>query len=938
MSAESIDTVRSELAEAHQDTLPAEEGEELGESGDIEHHGADIAGTDPQADPDADPDAGPGADPDADPDVDPDADPDARSSTIEHSSLHFDAETSRMEAPSQREDVGTRAEEKVNILMVDDYPENLMALQAILDDLGQNLVKATSGREALRKLLDTEFAVILLDVQMPGMDGFETASMIRERAKLQHTPIIFLTAMDKSETNVFRGYSVGAVDYIFKPFEPEVLKAKVSVFIELFRKTAEVKRQAELLRQANRELGKTNKLMSGLYSELEHKNEELHTERDFIATVLQTAGSFVLVMDGQGRIQRFNRACEQITGYTFEEVRGRYVWEILAPPEQVEELKERVRTGNYPVEPEGVWRSKSGQLRHVAWTNSAIYDAEGRVGYYISTGIDITDRIRAEAEVRRLNEDLERRVIERTAQLQRANEELEGEIAERRRAEDALRQSEARFRRLFESNMIGIFFSDLDGTIIDANDAFLTIVGFDRADLVAESLRMNQLTPAEYVESDASRIAELRDRRVCSAYEKELVRKDGVRVPILIGMALLEGSEHITVAFVIDLTESKRAQLELQEAKDVAEAANRAKDQFLAVLSHELRTPLNPVLAAAAALSEETGLSEEVRPFVDIIRRNCELEARLIDDLLDLTRITNGKLQLNLENVDVHTLVKNALEICHADIQAKSLDVVLELGAERILVCGDSARLHQVFWNLIKNAVKFTPDGGWIKLRTANDKSRIRIDVIDSGIGIEPSVLPRIFDAFEQGEQTITRRFGGLGLGLAISKMLVDLHGGGLCAASEGKDRGATFTVELETVGAGRQISSDETDNGLAAQSHGTARILLVDDHADTSRVMKIMLEQKGYQVVTADSVRTALARAVDSEFDLLISDIGLPDGSGLELIQEINKIRPIPGIALSGFGMEEDIQKSRDAGFQTHLTKPINFKQLHEAIQRSVS
>jgi two-component system CheB/CheR fusion protein len=558
--------------------------------------------------------------------------------------------------------------------------------------------------------------------------------------------------------------------------------------------------------------------------------------------------------------------------------------------------------------------------------------------YYVCTGIDISERKKAEAEIRRLNEDLERRVVERTAQLQRANEVLEGEIIERRRAEDALRESEARFRRLFESNMIGVFFSDLDGTIIDANDAFLTMLGYGRDDLLADQLSWEKLTPDEYAVDDRKAISTLRGQRVCRPYEKEFFRKQGDRIPILVGMALLEGSQHITVAFVVDLTERKRAELELKQAMEVAEAANRAKDQFLAVLSHELRTPLNPVLSAAAALADEPGLSETVRPFVEIIRRNVELEARLIDDLLDLTRITNGKLQLNLELVDVHTLIQNALEICHADIQSKQLHVYQKLGAKRHMVCGDSARLHQVFWNLIKNAVKFTSQGRDITIRTEAAGKRIRVSVVDTGIGIEADVLPRIFNAFEQGEQTITRRFGGLGLGLAISKMLVDLHGGSLFAESKGKDKGATFSIELDLATPGDAAINVATPSAVESHEHGTARILLVDDHADTSRVMKIMLEQKGYHVVTADSVQTALDRAADGDFDLLISDIGLPDGSGLDLIQALNKIRPMPGIALSGFGMEEDIRKSRDAGFQTHLTKPINFKQLHEAIQRSVS
>jgi two-component system CheB/CheR fusion protein len=384
----------------------------------------------------------------------------------------------------------------------------------------------------------------------------------------------------------------------------------------------------------------------------------------------------------------------------------------------------------------------------------------------------------------------------------------------------------------------------------------------------------------------------------------------------------------------MDITEQKLAELEVQRAKEEAEQANRSKDQFLAVLSHELRTPLTPVLTTIQLLQEDH-LDPATRNLIDILDRNAQLEARLIDDLLDLTRITNGKLQLELATTDINLLIRDAIETTRSDIEGKDLHLTVELDAGEHHVVGDPARLQQVFWNLVKNAVKFTPDGGAIQVRSTNVDGRVRVEVIDTGIGIEPELLPRIFNAFEQGEQTITRRFGGLGLGLTISRMLIDMHGGELTASSEGKDRGACFAVELTTVGSGDAGAAGGGDRTPAVAEHRGVSILVVEDHLDTSRVMKLLLERHGYSVETADSVGAALEVASHRPFDLLISDISLPDGDGLELIRKLSVVRPVRGIALSGYGMEEDVRRSLAAGFTEHLTKPVNFKRLHEVIEQ---
>ncbi|MGH7129946.1 MAG: hybrid sensor histidine kinase/response regulator, partial [Planctomycetaceae bacterium] len=355
------------------------------------------------------------------------------------------------------------------------------------------------------------------------------------------------------------------------------------------------------------------------------------------------------------------------------------------------------------------------------------------------------------------------------------------------------------------------------------------------------------------------------------------------------------------------------------------------------VLSHELRTPLTPALASVNYIEAKPDLDPELRRQITMIRRNVEMEARLIDDLLDLTRISRGKIELHPEALDAHASLRRALEICHNDIEEKRLELTLGLWAERHFIWGDPARMQQVFWNLINNAVKFTPKGGRISLRTANvADGRFELVVRDTGVGIEPEAIPRIFNAFEQGERTVTRQFGGLGLGLAITKTLVEMHEGTLVAESEGPGRGATFRLTLGTI----EQSVEDMKNPPASRSadHRPLRILLVDDHEDTLQMMASLLGLYGHEVQTAANVRDALDLADRDPFDLLISDIGLPDGSGLDIIRQVRRTRGIKGIALSGFGMEEDLRRSREAGFDRHLTKPVDLHTLEEAIQQVAS
>ena len=364
-------------------------------------------------------------------------------------------------------------------------------------------------------------------------------------------------------------------------------------------------------------------------------------------------------------------------------------------------------------------------------------------------------------------------------------------------------------------------------------------------------------------------------------------------------------------------------------------AANTAKDQFLALLSHELRNPLSPVITMVAELDKMTD-SPDARNALEIIRRNVELEARLIDDLLDITRIAHGKLQLTPEAINAHRAIHRALEICQREIDARRLEVRLDLAASEFYVKADPARFQQVLWNLIKNAVKFTARGS-ITIRSRNDEEeRLIIDVMDTGIGITRERLERIFKPFDQGESSITRRFGGLGLGLAISKAMIEAHGGVLKALSAGKDKGATFTVELATIDAPTEIEEMPVAPAIIGGSL-QHKILLVDDHEDTCTGMRMILERRGYGVKTAHDVRSALDLARDYSFELLISDLGLPDGTGFDLMKELRRTRgdTFRGVALSGFGMESDIERSMEAGFEVHLIKPVNLERLGEILRQ---
>ena len=372
-------------------------------------------------------------------------------------------------------------------------------------------------------------------------------------------------------------------------------------------------------------------------------------------------------------------------------------------------------------------------------------------------------------------------------------------------------------------------------------------------------------------------------------------------------------------------------------ARAEAERASDAKSEFLATLSHELRTPLTPVLLTVSLMESHPELPAELREDVAAIRRNVELESRLISDLLDLTRVAKGKLQLEQQDVDLHLIVRSAVNICQREASA---NLLVDLAADRHTVRGDGTRLQQVFWNLINNAIKFTPQGGTITIRTHNvGDDRVRVEVTDTGVGIDPAVLPRLFNAFEQGEVRASRLQAGLGLGLAISKKLAEAHGGTISATSRGRGLGSTFTVDLPVLPLATHAAAAAPQAGPAPLP-AIARpltVLLVEDHEPTLRVMERLLRTIGHRVQAATTVTAALSAAESDGYDLIISDLGLPDGSGLDLMRALSDRYAGRAIALTGYGMESDVAASRAAGFAAHLTKPVDFAALDAAIRQVV-
>lgn len=811
----------------------------------------------------------------------------------------------------------------------------------------------------------------------------------------------------------------------------------------------------------------------------------LQTERDLVAAVVSTAGNLIVVLDRQGRIVEFNRACEQATGYSFELVRGKHPWDLFLPVEEVEPVQEtfrKLRAGIFPSEYEGTWMTHTGDRRLIAWSNTVLLDEEGFVRFVISAGIDITERKQAENRLQETNQALQAliqasplaiAVLDRvgrvklwnpmaermfgwhqdevlgqvmptvssdrwaefqanlastlrgevlngleicrqrrdgspieiglwTAVLRGSRAEDDGimaimaDLSDRKRAEAALKLSQERLTSFFEGNIIGIVFGYLDGRIEQANDAFLEMIGYARQDLEAGHLSWITITPVEYHEMDQQCIAEARVSGACTPFEKEYIRKNGGRVPVLLGFTLLGDDRQEFIAFVLDLTERKRLEHTLRrQAEELAEA-NRMKDEFLAVLSHELRTPLNSMLGWSRLLRLRQLDSEMTARALETIERNARLQAQLIEDILDVSKLIRGKLRLKPRLTELEPVLEAAMDSMRPAAEAKEVEIKCLLNSEIGRLLGDPDRLQQVFWNLLSNAIKFTPEGGqveiWLSKVRSNETAEsspqshvsveyAQVQVIDSGKGISPDFLPFVFDRFRQADSSMTRTDGGLGLGLAIVRHLVELHGGTVRADSPGLGQGSTFTVRLPLLGdrqpdlagiiSDRQALSDihpalqdqdysalnptlASDRSnlfpagqLASDLLAGLQILLVDDEADARDFLKAVLEQYGATITVAASAAEAFSlilAATDQDLpespklDVLLSDIAMPHEDGYSFIRRVRHLQAdrgtfTPALALTAYARREDYEKALQEGFQMYLSKPIEPTALVTAI-----
>jgi PAS domain S-box-containing protein len=828
--------------------------------------------------------------------------------------MQTSVETKKTEVPAGTDTIG--------VLLVDDDVRNLDVLGSILDSPELRLVRALTPEDALLALVHNEFACIVLDVQMPSMNGVDLARLIKTRKKSQHIPIIFLTAYFLEEKDILQGYGVGAVDYLTKPLNSAILKSKVGVFVDLFRTThalakANSSLELEILKRhkVEEELRQSNvKLETHVqYRTLEliRVNEELRQEKERYRQLIHGLPTAVYTTDAEGHVTLYNEAAVTLWGR--EPVIGKDLWcgsyKIFKPDGTELPLDQcpmacTLKLGRAIRGKEIIIERPDQSRRHILPYPEPLYDTSGKIIGAVNMLVDIT---------------------------------------ERKKAEIASRQLAA----IVESSGDAIISKNLNSIITTWNESAERLFGYTAEEMIGRSVTV--LMPPELHADEPGIVNRIRNGERIDQFETIRCRKDGSRFEVSLTISPIKDTGgHIIGAskIVQDITQRRRTEQELKIAHDKLLAASNAKDNFLATLSHELRTPLNPILLIASDAAQNHELAPEVRSDFEMIRKNVELEARLIDDLLDLTSITRGKVVLEKNLFDVHAVLQDSISTVVDEIKQKQITLIRRFDSEKHAVFVDAVRLQQIFWNLLRNAAKFTPKQGRITIETRvlTGEGIITIGITDTGIGMNAEEIGRIFQPFSQGDHADNtgHRFGGLGLGLAISQKLVELHGGQIHAASDGRDKGSLFTVKLPlAVDAGKggvpKTAAPVTSMPAASAKKTGLRILLVEDHEPTRTALKHLLVRRAYEVMTAASLAEARALAGAQDFDLLISDIGLPDGNGYDLMNELGKNKVIKGIALTGFGMEQDLVRSRDAGFVAHLTKPVRVQLLDAAIEAAV-
>ncbi len=631
---------------------------------------------------------------------------------------------------------------------------------------------------------------------------------------------------------------------------------------------------------------------------------------DWVAAIVDSFDDAIVSKTLDGLITSWNRGAERIFGWTAAEAVGRSIT-IVIPPEHLaeeEDILARIRGGERIEHFETTRMRKDGSRLEISLTVSPIKNATGEV-------------IGASKIAR--------------------------DISERRRGDEA----RARLAAIVDSADDAIVSKTLDGVITSWNRAAQAMFGWTAAEAVGQ--RITLIIPRERWPEEDEVLARVRKGESIDHFDTVRERKNGERIDVSLTVSPVKDARGRIIGaskIARDVSDRKRAEAEratllqtVQQAREEAEELNRSKDQFLAMLSHELRTPLNAIFGWARMLQSAAMDEVTSRRAIDAILRNATAQVQLVEDLLDVSRIITGKMRLDVQSLDLKSVIESALDAVQPAASAKGLKIETVLDPNAGPVVGAADRLRQVVWNLLMNAIKFTPRDGRIQVQLRKVKSHVEIVVSDNGEGIQPEILPFIFDRFRQGDSTTTRPHGGLGLGLALVRHLVDLHGGRVRAASEGPGRGATFVVELPIAilssEAGATPEASAATGALPLQS---VRVLLVDDDADGLDLTTVMLTNSGAQVKTAVSVAAALDVLESWPADVLVSDIEMPREDGYELLRRIRaKERGgrtrLPALALTAYGRLEDRRRTLAAGYNLHLAKPIDPSELVLAVANLV-
>ncbi|MDP9149477.1 MAG: response regulator [Myxococcota bacterium] len=814
-----------------------------------------------------------------------------------------------------------------SVLLVDDTPANLVALDAVLQPLQVRLVEARSGMEAIRCVAAETFAVVLLDVQMPILDGFETATRIRALPNGRDVPIIFLTAILRDEEYAKRGYASGAADFIAKPFDVDVLRARVKAFVDLFRQREEAHRtrfeaRTRELDEAQRRLAAFERISTAAL-ETDHLEPFLHTlltvflgaaDTADTASVLLRRGDELHACASIGLSEDVETQLKIPVGVGFAgkiASTGRPLFmaeEDLQQIEQSPALRRRHVRALY-----GVPLVHDGDVigvAHIGSTTATTFsDAEKRLfGAMADRAAWVVSR---------------RRARERLYEVLHSAPAL---ISVWRGPHYTCEFANAAYRRQFDA---GDGISEEHGRRPWITPPMREL--FDRVLKNGENVAVD-----EYVTTEGSSRG-LEDQRFLALSLHPLRNASGEPEAVL--------------AFAVDLTAQVRARraleksererahlLELERAaRKEAEVASRAKDEFLATASHELRTPLNAILGWTA--SARRGVVKDLDRTLTIIERNARAQARIIDDVLDFARIGSGKLRLDIVPVEIGHALSGAVEAVRPAADAKGVALQSAVDPNLGIVGADVDRIQQIVWNLLSNAVKFTASGGRVELVAERTDTTIVIRVTDTGQGIAPDFLPHVFEPFRQADGSTTRHHGGLGLGLAIVKQLVHAHGGTIRAESAGLEKGASFTVVLPARVLALFGPASADDSGPVTIEPPAARldrlrILVVDDDEDSRSLVREVLASQGATIELARSAEEALQKVKIFKPHVLVTDIGMPKHDGYALLRNVRALPAelggtIPAIALTAYARDEDKDRAAMAGFEMHISKPVDPSQL---------